>query len=181
MRAVLQTSLHSSILWRQLLSAQTNGQLQGKRAVAPVLRSRAVPFPNFDFLRGPSRGHVKRQNITANGSDVLSSIAAFGPPFTRMISQNVLKQPMFAITLQRDSVDIGGNVGLLSIGELPTGIQTTSLTWVPLREYPVGQGGLPPPPDAPNEVSSILGIESATQLNFYDCAGISPGLGDRHR
>lgn len=60
---------------------------------------------------------------------------------------------MFSITLQRDSVDIGGNVGQLSIGELPANVQTDSLTWVPLRAYTAEEGGLPPAPEAPDEVS----------------------------
>ncbi|THG96042.1 hypothetical protein EW026_g5721 [Hermanssonia centrifuga] len=63
---------------------------------------------------------------------------------------------MFAITLQRDTVDIGGNVGSLSIGELPNGIQTDSLTWVPLRAYTPQEGGLPPAPEAPNEIYPLV-------------------------
>jgi hypothetical protein len=47
---------------------------------------------------------------------------------------------MFAITLQRDTVEIGGNVGQLSIGGLPPGVQNGSLTWVPVRGYTRKQG-----------------------------------------
>lgn len=59
---------------------------------------------------------------------------------------------MFTVTLQRDTVDIGGNVGMLSIGELPEGISNESVTWVPVRTYTPAQGGLRPPLDSPNEV-----------------------------
>jgi hypothetical protein len=64
--------------------------------------------------------------------------------------------PMFAITLQRDTVEIGGNVGQLSIGGLPPGVQNDSLTWVPVRGYTRKQGGLPAPTDFPDEVSHRL-------------------------
>lgn len=65
---------------------------------------------------------------------------------------------MFTITLQRDTVDVGGNVGQLSLGELPPSVKNESLTWVPVRGYTPSEGGLAPPPDAPNEVS-LLAVE----------------------
>ena len=45
---------------------------------------------------------------------------------------------MFTITLQRDSVDIGGNIGILSLGKLPSGVNNDSLTWVKARGYTTG-------------------------------------------
>lgn len=139
-----------SVLWRDLLNATGhNSTTPSKRAQLPDFTRRGVPFPNLDFLRP---GHEKRQNATVSSS-LISSMTQYGPLFTRLINQNVLALPMFAITLQRDSVDIGGNAGMLSIGELPGNIDTNSLTWVPLREYPYSQGGLPAPSNAPNEVT----------------------------
>ncbi|KAK7062691.1 hypothetical protein VNI00_000179 [Paramarasmius palmivorus] len=52
-------------------------------------------------------------------------------------------------------IDIGGNAGILSIGELPSGVKNESLTWVPLRTYPPEEGGLNGPPDSPGEVYPI--------------------------
>ncbi|KAJ3502218.1 hypothetical protein NLJ89_g8983 [Agrocybe chaxingu] len=62
---------------------------------------------------------------------------------------------MVSVTLQRNTVDIGGNIGMLSIGELPPGVNASELTWVPLRAYDYDDGGIPGPPDAPNEVYPI--------------------------
>lgn len=101
----------------------------------------------------PPQVHAKRQNSTSLSSpEYIDSFATLGPLFARLISQNELAEPMFATTLQRDSIDIGGNIGQLSIGELPSGVQSDSLTWVPLRAYTAAEHGLPPPTDAPNEV-----------------------------
>lgn len=122
--------------------------------IFPDFNFRRPTFPSFEFLLPPSHAHTKRQNATLlSSAEVIASFATYGPLFTRLISQNMVESPMFAITLQRDTVDIGGNVGSLSIGELPNGIQTDSLTWVPLRAYTPQEGGLPPAPEAPNEVS----------------------------
>ena len=59
---------------------------------------------------------------------------------------------MFTVTLQRDSVDVGGNVGMLAIGELPGGVSNDSLTWARVRGYPPSAGGLAAPANSPNEV-----------------------------
>lgn len=69
---------------------------------------------------------------------------------------NALSFPLFTIALQRDTVEVGGNVGLLSIGALPNWMKNESVTWVPVRMYTKEQGGLPPPPDSPNEVCYLL-------------------------
>jgi len=62
---------------------------------------------------------------------------------------------MITITLQRNALDIGGNMGVLSIGELPEGVKNESITWVPVATYEIAQGGLAPPSDSLNEVSNI--------------------------
>jgi hypothetical protein len=54
--------------------------------------------------------------------------------------------------LQRDMIDISGSHGALTIGKLPDGIDNSSLTWVPVRLYKPGDGGLSPPSFAQNEV-----------------------------
>ena len=45
---------------------------------------------------------------------------------------------MFTITLQRDSVDIGENMGILLLGKLPAAVNNDSLTWVKARGYTTG-------------------------------------------
>ena len=57
------------------------------------------------------------------------------------------------MTLQRDTVEVGGNIGQITIGKLPDGVKNDSLTWVPVRLYSEADGGIPGPTDSPNEVS----------------------------
>lgn len=54
--------------------------------------------------------------------------------------------------LQRDIIDVSGSSGSLTVGSLPDGINNSSLTWVPVRLYSPGDGGLDPPQFAPEEV-----------------------------
>ncbi|KAK7442722.1 hypothetical protein VKT23_015969 [Stygiomarasmius scandens] len=83
-------------------------------------------------------------------SVILDSFSQNGPPLTRYIAQLGL-EPRFTVSLQRDTVDLGGNAGMLTIGELPDGIEEKDLTWVPVRLYSPAEGGLLPPPESPNE------------------------------
>ena len=78
-----------------------------------------------------------------------------GPFLSRLVVQGLLAAPMATITLQRDSVDIGGNLGMLAVGELPAGINNESLTWAQVRRYTHAEGGLTPPPDSPDEIYPI--------------------------
>ncbi|KAF8530176.1 acid protease [Hysterangium stoloniferum] len=55
------------------------------------------------------------------------------------------------VTLQRETVEVGGNVGQLTIGQLPEGVSNDSLTWVPVRLYTSAQGGLSGPSNNPNQ------------------------------
>jgi hypothetical protein len=93
-----------------------------------------------------------RQSSTTNATDVLHTIASLGPLIPRLVATGALAAPLVTIMLQRDTFDISGNVGLLSLGELPSSVQEDRLTWVPLRTYSVAEGGLPAPTDSPNEV-----------------------------
>lgn len=79
---------------------------------------------------------------------------------------------MIAIALQRDSVDVGGNMGVLSIGELPEGVKNESMTWVRVPTYTTEQGGLAPPSDSLNEVCGILQplLGSLKSLQTYPLA-----------
>jgi len=72
-----------------------------------------------------------------------------------MALSGLLSEPSFTVTLQRDALDIGGNIGMLSIGELPGTVKNDSLVWIPVRLYTTGQGGIPASPAAPNETYPI--------------------------
>ena len=132
-----------------------------KFARETVIENRSLPsfstrtFPDLSRIRGRrtlvTRGTSGR-SLSPSVGDALASFATNGPLLTRLILAGALASPIFAISLQRDTVDIGGNQGMLSIGELPAGIAAENLTWVPLRGYTVAEGGLPAPEDSPNEV-----------------------------
>lgn len=125
----------------------------------PSFNFRMPKFPSLPTTLGesPSR-HETRQTQTKQTTSnrmysVFASYKTIAPFLPRLIANSVLERPIFSVTLQRDTVDIGGNVGILSIGELPDGVQNENMTWVPLRLYTSSEGGLPAPPDAPEEVS----------------------------
>ncbi|KAF9012876.1 acid protease [Hymenopellis radicata] len=113
-------------------------------------------FPTFDFPR-PSFPHQPRQASSESQwtSVITSSYATMGPFIPRLISLASLAAPMFAVTLQRNAIDRGGNLGLLSIGELPAPVQSDSLTWAPVRGYTSAEGGISAPPDSQAETYAI--------------------------
>ncbi|KAF9500304.1 acid protease [Pleurotus eryngii] len=82
---------------------------------------------------------------------ILSSLPLTGPFIPRLVMDGVLKSPMFTVALQRDAVEVGGNAGMFSVGELPPDLKPESMTWSPVRGYTVAQKGLPPPVDSPFE------------------------------
>ncbi|OSX62306.1 hypothetical protein POSPLADRAFT_1085470, partial [Postia placenta MAD-698-R-SB12] len=167
-----------SMIWRELLQAQlapASSQLtkRSSNTSNPILTSSigAPPFPSFDFLKPGSSSRRKRQSDAAAvqfSSAAIASFATYGPLLPRLIVQNMLSSPLIAITLQRDTFDIGGNVGLLSVGALPVGIQDDHLTWVPVRAYTAAQGGLPPPSDAPDEVYPLTWEIPVDAVYFND-------------
>lgn len=67
------------------------------------------------------------QNL-ATVDQLLSTFATHGPLVARMCTMGALTEPSVTITLQRNSLDIGGNVGMMSIGALPSGILNDTLT-----------------------------------------------------
>jgi len=97
----------------------------------------------------------KRQPISSEMYSIFKSYTTIAPFLPRLIELSMLSRPMFSITLQRDTVDIGGNIGMLSIGELPAGIKDSNMTWVPLRLYTEEEGNLPAPPNSPKEVCAL--------------------------
>lgn len=91
-------------------------------------------------------------NAPSTTDDFILGTASDGPFLSRLTMSGALEQPMFAVMLQRDTIDVGKNNGALTIGKLPDGIDNSSLTWVPVRLYKPEDGGLDPPTFAPNEI-----------------------------
>jgi hypothetical protein len=87
----------------------------------------------------------------SNNNDLVKSFSTYGPVLSRAAMYGELEDPMFSITLQRDTVEIGGK-GVLSVGKLPDGVDNSSITWVPVRLYTTAQGGMEPPTTLPHEV-----------------------------
>jgi hypothetical protein len=81
----------------------------------------------------------------------IASTYANGPLLARIAMTGELEEPMFSVSLQRDTIDISGH-GMLTVGNLPDGIDNSSLTWVPVRLYSPEDGGMSPPTFAPEEV-----------------------------
>lgn len=120
---------------------------------SPSFRTRV--FPDLSGIRGHRTSTIRDgwgRALSSNVDEVLASFATNGPLLPRLIMAGALASPIVAISLQRDTVDIGGSQGILSIGDLPAGIAVEDLTWVPLRGYTAAEGGLPAPEESPNEV-----------------------------
>ncbi|XP_006456233.1 hypothetical protein AGABI2DRAFT_211096 [Agaricus bisporus var. bisporus H97] len=129
----------------------------------PQKRSRSIFTTNFNFLqphfpnlRFPKEApHTSQQHSyreTRSISDlVFDSYSDIAPFPGRLIATNQIDGPLFSVTLQRDTIDVGGNSGQFSVGELPLGVENGSLTWVPVRRYSEAEGGLSGPSDAPYE------------------------------
>lgn len=89
--------------------------------------------------------------IAGNTDSFISNIDTHGPLASRMSMSGGLERDVYAITLQRNQVDVGGE-GTMHIGKLPDGVDESLMTWVPVRLYSVADGGMPPPSFARQEV-----------------------------
>lgn len=94
---------------------------------------------------------------TTNQLGILSSFATYGPLVSRLVlnadnpsSPVFLESPQFSVTLQRTIPSVGGNVGSITLGALPSGVDNASLTWIPVRRYTPEQNGVVVP-EAPEE------------------------------
>ncbi|KAG8221443.1 aspartic peptidase domain-containing protein [Butyriboletus roseoflavus] len=112
-------------------------------------------FPKNDLGDDAGTPIVRSMRQLTTTAALQSSIVSYGPLIPRLVAQGMLDSPMFSITLQRDTIQIGGNEGMLSIGQLPPSVHSESLTWVSVRGYSASQGGLNPPSDAPEEVYPV--------------------------
>jgi Eukaryotic aspartyl protease len=144
--------LCTSVIWSTIFKNERTSPITTKRETKDNNNNfNRQDFPDISWLDPPSTRHA-RQISSSIVPAVFHSYATIAPLLARLAVTNALSLPMFTVALQRDTVEIGGNVGLLSIGELPGGIKNESMTWAPVRLYTKAQGGLPPPPDSPNEV-----------------------------
>ena len=144
---------HYSIIWNKLLATRIARETSLAARNYPSFRTHT--FPDLSEIRG-NRTHPIRSDWDRlqfpSVNDILASFGTNGPLLPRLILTGALSSPMVSIFLQRDTVDIGGNQGLLSIGGLPFGMAPEDLTWVPLRLYTAAEGGLPASEDFLNEV-----------------------------
>jgi hypothetical protein len=149
-------------------------------------------FPDLDFIntslklalalfhlqRNSSSRIPQQQSTSTFTSELLASYSSLGPFLTRLAANRSIAAPMFTIKLQRVTVDISRSPGLLSIGELPPGVNDNSLTWTPLRRYTAAQGGLRSPSMSPSEVRHrMLFTAYQTETELYLIKRSTPSLG----
>lgn len=136
-----------SITGQTFVAVNTTTNPTVKYGVAGIF---GLGFPSGSKVQEAVVEHTSG-DITNTDNFVLAT-SDDGPLLSRIVMTNYLQAPMFSIALQRDTIDIGGGDGTLTVGKLPDGIDNSSLTWVPVRLYSSGEGGLRPPSFAPDEV-----------------------------
>ncbi|KAK0451304.1 aspartic peptidase domain-containing protein [Desarmillaria tabescens] len=139
---------------RDVLPARSRPRRQGNFGTRFLPRLNSMPpvFPAIANRIGSQRRQSRLNSSAAEWTSVITdSYASMGPFVVRLVAKAELNAPMFTVTLQRNTISREGNVGQLSIGELPAGIKNESLTWVPIRSYSSKEGGLVGPTDSPNE------------------------------
>lgn len=145
--------IHHSMIWNELLASRMAREISVEVRNFSSFQPRV--FSELLGIHGYSTPTILShmdQSLFPSVDDILASFASDGPLLPRLILTGALALPVVAISLQRDTVDIGGNQGMLSIGELPAGLAMEDLNWVPLRGYTTAEGGLPAPEESPNEV-----------------------------
>jgi hypothetical protein len=170
------------VIWSRLFAQQSGtAELSRRRESAdddifslppnvniPDMHHGRLVFPSISGLIGasedelPSHHQTRQTGSSSRLAAAFASWSTIGPFIPRLVNRGELNLPMVTITLQRDTIDVGGNLGVLSIGELPAGVQTSDLLWVPLRGYSAAVGGIPAPPDSPLEVYFKFRIGNST-------------------
>ncbi|KAF7322196.1 Peptidase A1 domain-containing protein [Mycena kentingensis (nom. inval.)] len=108
-----------------------------------------LSFPSESQIQGAAVRHQFGSQQTTDR--FIAASYADGPLISRIAQTNALEMPMFAIELQRSTIDISGK-GELTLGELPEGVDNSTITWVPVRLYTPEEGGLNAPTFAPDEL-----------------------------
>ncbi|KAI0086972.1 aspartic peptidase domain-containing protein [Irpex rosettiformis] len=137
-------------------------------------------FPSQSFVQAAAVN--QKFSSPATTDSFIQNIGSFGPLVSRLAQAGHIEQPIFSISLQRNTVDVGGK-GQITIGELPAGIDNSTITWVPVRLYKPTDGGLNPPSFAKNEVYPLrweVPIDGVfldgQQLASTNLTGASPQL-----
>jgi hypothetical protein len=169
--------IYHSLIWNELLASIVARETSVKVRNFSSFRPRVFDFSGVHGHPIPTMLSHLDHSLFPSVDDILASFASNGPLLPRLILTGALASPIVAISLQRDTIDIGGNQGMLSIGELPTGLAMEDLTWVPLRGYTAAEGGLPAPEESPNEVHLSARIFS-TLTNVK--SDLPHYLGSRH-
>ncbi|KAJ2930717.1 hypothetical protein H1R20_g6376, partial [Candolleomyces eurysporus] len=133
----------------------THGSVKYGSAHFPDLHHFASRFPSSLPNILSEAGSRKRQ-IAVGMLNLLASFSRLGPFLPRLVVDSQLALPLFTVTLQRNTMDVGGNLGLLTIGEMPPNRSVTDMTWVPVRNYSYEDGGLPSPPGSREVRSSAF-------------------------
>ncbi|KAH9933149.1 aspartic peptidase domain-containing protein [Epithele typhae] len=106
-------------------------------------------FPSQSFVQAAA---ISAKFPSTTGTDTfITETATYGPMVPRMIYQDMIDDPLFAITLQRNTIDVSGE-GQITIGQLPDNVTESNITWVPVRLYASSEGGMAAPSFAPNEI-----------------------------
>ncbi|KAI0354103.1 acid protease [Trametes cingulata] len=152
-----------SLIWRQLSSSMLN------QAMPPFPKRSGSSTEPLEVLAPGNTSSAKRQEHTPALASVVDTFSTLGPLLTRLVAWKILQRPVVVTTFQRDTVSLSGNDGTLSLGALPFGLSDEHLTWAPVRSYSLAEGGLPPPPDAPNEVRTYpLAWEIPIEDVYFD-------------
>ncbi|KAJ3527086.1 hypothetical protein NMY22_g9912 [Coprinellus aureogranulatus] len=161
----------NSVIWSQLFTRELGGQAPPTKRDFITDEPQLIPhhdvkygthyFPNLHGFpsRFPSLGgvlttagvHPAKRQISQGMINLLNSFTRLAPFLPRLVADSDIAMPLFTVSLQRNTVDVGGNLGQLTIGEMPSGVSVDDLTWVPVRNYSYEEGGLPAPPNSPNE------------------------------
>ncbi|KAL5522891.1 hypothetical protein ACEPAF_1158 [Sanghuangporus sanghuang] len=155
----------NSLLWNELYSIAASGSTTpssaSKRHVTrrrPDLysRPRALPPPPLSFHSAANLAvddNITSDDVTTSRLDILPSFSTYGPLVSRLVlnrefvdngdtSLAYLSSPQFSVTLQRTIPSVSGNVGSLTLGALPSGVDNSSFAWIPVRRYTPQQDGV---------------------------------------
>ncbi|KAI0029598.1 aspartic peptidase domain-containing protein [Vararia minispora EC-137] len=155
----------NSVIWNTLVNARYSSQRRTTRfsntsnGNGSNLATRV--FPDLSFVVPPLEGKkdsllraIDSQDavVAPTVEQVLETFSLYGPPVSRLSATGSLSAPMFSVSLQRDTFEIGGNAGSLTLGALPHGVNESGVMWVNVRLYSPEQGGLAAPAASPHEL-----------------------------
>lgn len=102
------------------------------------------PFPQLGSIMRSARSFVAaRAPGEPSVGDLLSLVPVASPLIPRAVNQRLLPEPLVTITLQRETIDPGGNLGTLTLGGLPETVDRDQITWADVRRYNATEVGLP--------------------------------------